>query len=227
MHEKNFSNWIENKNPTKLLIVMRAISGSGKTSRVDELLNQYGGTLKNVISTDHYWIPNSLAKKINGEVVSKEEEKQEYSNNFNLDVLGWAHKKTFEKFKTYVNDGVNPIILDNMNLKWSEYKEYVEYATAAGYSAITQEPTSPWWTEHRKYLTAKLNPKKFALTNKIKKADAEKLINSKLDNFANILHSKNQHGVSLEKIKDMIDTWQDVPETVRTADNANYEGVVK
>lgn len=105
--------------PNNKLYILRGISGSGKSTKAKELVGD--GIIH---STDdvitEYYDYNEFFRLINTE------------NKFYL--LGNMHSKNLSNFKKSVDDGKNPIIVDNTNLKASDIKPYVKYALENGYS---------------------------------------------------------------------------------------------
>jgi hypothetical protein len=194
-----FSKWLENRetlrtNNKKILLVLRGPSGSGKSTKAKVLLAKYGGNPdRHIISTDNQWIPETLAKRRNGEFVSDEEETKEYIRNFDKDKLTAAHANTLVKFKEAVDQGITPLIADNTFCSISEIRPYADYAEQRGYEVKMEYPNSPWWKE--------LAP---ALGNK--KANQDQIIKS-----ANELQKRQKHGVPFESILSMLDRWDHNP----------------
>lgn len=180
----------ENIMGKKICIIMRGISGAGKSTRVNQLLQQHGGDHDHIFSTDNHWIPVTRELRKQGEYVSPEDEKQEYTATFDPDRLGHAHSTNFDLFKTAVDQGVSPVIVDNTNTTTREMRHYAEYAAKAGYEIKVEEPTSDWWRQYSPYLRDK---KKYA---------------KELAEFAKILHQRNTHGVPLHAIERMLSRWQ-------------------
>ena len=179
-------------NVPRILIIMRGIPGAGKSHTAQQMLSKHGGNAEgHIFSTDDQFIPETRKMRRSGNYVSPGDEKSEYKANYLRSMsLRAAHAGNLKEFKAAVDQGTTPLILDNTNTKAWEAKAYAEYADKAGYDIQIQEPTSEWWKAYRKYLT-----------NKKDHAD-------ELDEFARILHSRQQHGASLERIKQLIDDWQ-------------------
>lgn len=192
-----FSEWFDIKenlvNP-KIVFLMRGFPGSGKSTVVNSLLNQYGGSpVGHVFGTDSQFIPNTMAKRKIGEYVSGEEEEAEYKANFHPDKLHGAHIRNLNEFKKAVDQGVTPLIVDNINITLSSMKPYADYAEKQGYEIKVRYSDSPWWKEHFHLLSDKKGNKE------------------KLDQFAELLASKTRHGVPAETIRDFIARWQHRP----------------
>jgi len=103
----------------KVLVVMRGVSGSGKSSKAKEL--GQGGI---ILSTDDFWGP-------------------EYA--FDPTRIKEAHQWNQQRAFDAIRKGISPIVIDNMNLQAFEARPYVEAAKNAGYKVIIAEPDSPWW----------------------------------------------------------------------------------
>lgn len=176
----------------KLCFVMKAMPGAGKSFSVRELMNKYNFPEEgHVFSTDNFWIPKTLELRKKGIEVPPEDEKKEYRANWTPNLLGKAHQNNLNMFKNAVDNGISPVVVDNCNVKFRDYKDYVDYALKNGYKVEIVEPSSPWWKEYSPYLVDKTNEKQ-------------------LDKFANELFKRNQHGVPLETIKNMIKKWETV-----------------
>lgn len=175
----------------KVLIIMRGIPGSGKSTRANQLLQELGANPDgHIFSTDNFWIPKTRESRRQGQSVNDIEEIAEYKANFDTNKLALAHRRNLDEFKRAVDNGVTPLILDNTNVKAFESRAYAEYAEKAEYTIKVEEPTSDWWKEYSPLL-------------KDKKANEKEL-----DKFAHILFEKNKHGVPLQVIKNMIQKWQ-------------------
>ena len=186
--------FLENINP-KICIIMRGLPGSGKSSVIHKLLNQYGITYEgHVFSTDNQWIPETIARRKAGENIGDDFEHAEYQKNYDSAKSGGAHLKNINLFKKAVDQGVTPVIIDNTNIIISQMKPYIEYAKANDYKVIMKYPESDWWKQYYPML-----------------ANKAKNINE-LDQFAKLLASKNKHGVPYEVIKDMIQKWHHNPQ---------------
>lgn len=191
---------------------MRGIPNSGKSFTAKEMLKKYGGgdPYDHIFSTDDYWIQDLIKEKrqklANNEPIDHqfydELERDTYRSNWNPDKLGSAHGWNFYRFKNAVDRWITPIVVDNTNVTAREIAHYAKYAKNAGYKIIIQEPTSPWWQDHRHMLNDKQKH------------------GTELENFARFLagyhqgmeqkyNAKgNQHGVPLDVIRRMIRRWQ-------------------
>ena len=216
-----FSAFVESKTE-RIFVIMRGFCGSGKSTKINAVLSKYGGDHSHVLSADNYFIPMTLQRRNRGQTVSPKDELEEYRSNWSNDKLYAAHTETFTEFQYLVDNGVTPIILDNMNIVIRDFKHYAEYADKAEYKVKVEEPESPWWIEHRKYLSAKslseADLRKLMESPEFKAELAAERITSpkqfkehiqrKLDKLSNILFQRNTHGVPLSAIQKIIGRWQ-------------------
>ena len=112
----------------KVLVLMRGVPSSGKTYRAMELAK---GNTELIFSADQYF----------GSSV------QEYSANFNVELLSAAHKSCQGKVAEALKAGLPLAIVDNTNLTAKECLPYFTMAVANGYAVRIAEPTSSWWVE--------------------------------------------------------------------------------
>ena len=111
--------FLENINP-KICIIMRGLPGSGKSSVIHKLLNQYGITYEgHVFSTDNQWIPETIARRKAGENIGDDFEHAEYQKNYDSAKSGGAHLKNLNLFK---KAGINWLALGveaaNQNIRF-------------------------------------------------------------------------------------------------------------
>lgn len=104
---------------TKVFFIVRAISGSGK-STISLLISRGYGSGCKIFSTDNYFIVNG-----------------KYS--FDATKLHEYHNKTLSDVDNAMKDNVECIILDNTNLKAKDVKPYIEFAKTYGYSITVIE----------------------------------------------------------------------------------------
>lgn len=109
---------IEVTRPNDVLIIMRGIPGSGKSTIAKKLVG--GGIIH---STD--------------EVI---ESKGDYNQFFeemkstgDFKALSRAHSENNKNARASIDAGISPVIIDNTNIKASEPKSIVEYALRSGY----------------------------------------------------------------------------------------------
>lgn len=90
------------------LIICRGVPGAGKstfTSKIDK---------SQICSADFFFLHNN-----------------EY--RFDRDFLGTAHKACFFKFRNLIKDKAEVIVIDNTNIKVSEFSKYVQCGIENGY----------------------------------------------------------------------------------------------
>ena len=102
---------------------MRGASGSGKSSRAQEL--GLGGV---VFSTDDFFGPN-----------------YEFDPAKLPDAHVWNQQRVVEALQA----GISPIVVDNTNKQAWEMKPYVEAAQGFGYEVRIEEPKTDWWKKNR------------------------------------------------------------------------------
>ncbi|XP_074072175.1 NEDD4-binding protein 2-like 2 isoform X2 [Macrotis lagotis] len=135
----------------RLLILLRGLPGSGKTTLSRVLLGQNRGGI--VFSTDDYF-------------------RHQNGYTYNVRQLGDAHDWNQSRAKKAIDQGRSPVIIDNTNTQAWEMKPYVEMAIGKGYQVEFHEPET-WW---------KFDPVE--------------------------LEKRNKHGVSREKIAQMLDHYE-------------------
>nr|XP_025964654.1 NEDD4-binding protein 2-like 2 [Dromaius novaehollandiae]XP_025964655.1 NEDD4-binding protein 2-like 2 [Dromaius novaehollandiae] len=125
MHSFSFLQLPEEKlrSSQKLLLLLRGLPGSGKSTLSRFLLGQnYDGI---VFSTDDYF-------------------RQQDRYTYNAAQLGDAHDWNQKRAKQAMEQGKSPIIIDNTNTQAWEMKPYVEMALEKGYRVEFREPDT-WW----------------------------------------------------------------------------------
>jgi predicted kinase len=177
----NFRTFLETSNE-KVLIIMRALPGAGKSFEVNKILKEKGVSKKgHVFSTDEFFdkspdgYKETFRKAIEGGYVSE--------------LLTKYHKMNEERAKKAMSEGVSPIIIDNVNADLQSMQPYIDAGTIYGYKIVFREPSSPHWQRISPLL-------------KNKEANAEKLKMAALE-----LAAKNQHDVPYESIVKMLDRW--------------------
>jgi predicted kinase len=103
----------------KILIVMRGISGSGKSTKAKSLVNE--GVIH---STDDLIESSGNYREFFASMI----ESKNFSN------LSRMHSKNLLNAKKSMDAGITPIIIDNTNLRANETKAYVTYALESGYA---------------------------------------------------------------------------------------------
>lgn len=109
--------------PGLVLILMRGLPGSGKSTRARELLSS--GPNGVILSTDDYF---------------------DYRDGYRYEpgLLGAAHEWNQRRAKDALFDGRSPVIIDNTNLQAWEMKPYVQMAVDRGYRVHFCEPETSW-----------------------------------------------------------------------------------
>ncbi|XP_077197953.1 NEDD4-binding protein 2-like 2 [Paroedura picta] len=107
----------------KLLLILRGLPGSGKTTLSHILLGQRRDGI--VFSTDDYFC-------------------QQGGWSYNVGQLGAAHDWNQKRAKQAMEQGRSPIIIDNTNTQAWEMKPYVEAALEKCYRVEFHEPDT-WW----------------------------------------------------------------------------------
>lgn len=110
---------VEVTQPNKILVIMRGIPGSGKSTYAKKLV-------KNGIihSTDDIIESKFDYNQFFADMIAKED----------FTPLAQAHSQNVKDAKNSINNGISPVIIDNTNIKPSECKVYVEYALNKGYA---------------------------------------------------------------------------------------------
>ena len=105
--------------PDKVLIIMRGISGSGKSTKAKSLVSE--GVIH---STD-------ALIEATGDYRDFFEEMNKTKNFINLSRM---HSKNLANAKKSMDEGISPVVIDNTNLKANEAKAYVVHALKLGYA---------------------------------------------------------------------------------------------
>ncbi|XP_028582306.2 uncharacterized protein LOC114595786 isoform X2 [Podarcis muralis] len=108
----------------KLLLILRGLPGSGKTTLSRILLGQSRDGI--IFSTDEYFRQNNGCW------------------SYNVAQLGAAHDWNQKRARQAMDQGRSPIIIDNTNTQAWEMKPYVEAALEKGYRIEFHEPDT-WW----------------------------------------------------------------------------------
>ena len=118
---------------SKLLIITRGPSGSGKSHLAKELAEKYNVPI--IFSSDDYFM-------------------QDGQYNFDAHKLGENHAKNQHRTEEAMKNGQRVIIVDNTNTKFWEMKNYVQLAQLYGYSVDFKEPD---WSSELKTPEGKWN----------------------------------------------------------------------
>lgn len=170
-----FKNWFEQQE--KLLIIIRGIAGSGKSTEVDKLLKEFG-----VPREGHVFSTDDLISSDAEEYKSKIQKAIE--GGYFAPMMFKLHKTNQERAIEAMRLGVSPIIIDNQNINRKEIEPYAQAGVIYDYEIRFVEPSS----EHWQRIAPLLYNKKYN-DNRIKFAALK-------------LAAKNRHGVPYQKIYD-------------------------
>lgn len=106
-----FRTWLESKE--KVMILMRGVSGSGKSS----IAKQLGGV---IFSTDDFFVQSGKYNYDDSKIIE-------------------AHLSNQAKTEDAMSHGISPIIIDNTNTTRWEMKPYVSLADKYGYRIEIKE----------------------------------------------------------------------------------------
>lgn len=105
--------------PDQVLIIMRGISGGGKSTKAKSLVGE--GVIH---STDDLI-------EATGDYRDFFEEMKKTNNFVNLSRM---HSKNLSLAKKSMQEGISPVVIDNTNLRANEAKAYVKFALELGYA---------------------------------------------------------------------------------------------
>jgi len=118
-----FKKFFETSNQ-RVLIIMRGVSGTGKSTRARQLAANGG----EIFSTDDYFGQGD-----------------EYRKNFSPEKLPEAHEWNRSRVQQAMQNGTPTIIVDNTNIMPYEAKPYLLLAKQHGYETRIEEPQSDHW----------------------------------------------------------------------------------
>lgn len=116
----SFKNFLENSQ-SKILIIMRGLPGSGKSSLAQKL-----GKGGSVFSTDDLFMS------------------PEGKYQFDQSKLKINHELNLNRTKKAMENGISPVVVDNTNVSSDDIRPYVELAHKLGYKIEFREPETPW-----------------------------------------------------------------------------------
>lgn len=122
---------------SKQLVIMRGLPCCGKSYTAKEIIEKNPEGV--IFSTDDYWY----------EVVKPD---QPDTYNYIPRYVGIAHDWNQQRAFRAIEAGQTPILIDNTNVCFDEFRPYVEYSLPQDYEVILQEPTSETWLENSPYL---------------------------------------------------------------------------
>lgn len=184
----------------KTTIIMRGFPGSGKSYKAKNICKIYGGDFSKILSTDDWFIQSVKDE-------DEETKLKTYRENWNFENLGKAHLWNFNRFKELLLKGASPLIIDNTNVKYKDFKNYANFSIENEYNLIFMESDSNWWKDHRNMLYNK-GRYETELDEFSKLLSGE---DTKLKNKYNGFNG-NSHGVSSNVIRNMINKWENLEE---------------
>lgn len=104
--------------PDQVLVVMRGIPGSGKSTKAKQLVG------------------NGIIHSTDDLIESKGDYREFFANmvsNGNFAPLGQMHNLNFKNAVKSMQSGISPVIIDNTNIRPNEPKNYIEAALNMGY----------------------------------------------------------------------------------------------
>ena len=110
----------------KLLIIIRGLPGSGKTTLAHKLS-------EHVFEADQYFV--SVVDGV-----------EQY--NFDPTQIRAAHEHCFSSTKAALEAGHSPVAVSNTNTQYWEYSDYLELAAEHGYTVQIIHVTGPWENTH-------------------------------------------------------------------------------
>ncbi len=113
----------------KKVIVLCGVPGSGKSFLGKELAQKHREQVSDYIgicSADYYW------------------ERPDGVYDWNFKYIDKAHAWCQQKFKWYLSEGYDLVIVDNTNLSSKERRPYIELAKASGYDIELRESETEW-----------------------------------------------------------------------------------
>ena len=120
----DFKTFLENE--SRILYLMRGISGTGKSTLARKMAKELGGV---IFSTDDY---------LEGKT------KEEYEDNIRAAMaankMHWFHRQNLERVVKAMEGGISPIFVDNTNVKKSHMQPYVEAAYIHNYEVKFAQP---------------------------------------------------------------------------------------
>ena len=120
-----YSNWqkvLKEEMTTKILYILRGISGSGKSTKAKDLVNK---DMTKVFSTDDYFMKD-------GKYI------------FNPREIPTAHEWNRKRVEQALIQGIGPIVVDNTNTELWEAKPYANLAQRYGHEVKFVESEAPW-----------------------------------------------------------------------------------
>jgi len=123
---------------SKYAIIMRGIPGSGK-STVAKMIAEgcFPGQFSSTDVDEGQWFSDYVIHSTD-DLCMVDGEYQ-----FDIELAGERHAQNLENFKWSMEDGIECVICDNTNVKFSQYSPYIRAAESAGYRVVLVEMPHP------------------------------------------------------------------------------------
>lgn len=118
--------WLKHPENPHLLIIMRGVSGSGKSYRANQLSD---GDESVICSADYFFGKTT----------------EEYVANWRAELLGTAHRVCQANVRDRMQKRAPLVIVDNTNTRLAEMMPYFDMAVQYDYRVEVHEPTSDLW----------------------------------------------------------------------------------
>jgi hypothetical protein len=129
----------------KVMVVLRGLPGSGKSSFAHKLFMRFAGSTSNrgrvaLCSADNFFMKEVKPPEVQvGPFTAQVAGRSHCEYQFNPALLGQAYQKCWEDAFKACCDGVPLVIIDNINSERWEYANYEHLAAAKGYAVTIQE----------------------------------------------------------------------------------------
>lgn len=194
----------------KLMIIMRGVSGSGKTYTGEQKCRAAGyDPSTHMFSSDHFWIQEVLKQRLEAE--TRPDFDKAYWDELEFDTYraGWspetvskAHDWNYRRAYDAVSHGFPLVIIDSVFTKARDMRGYVAMGEKFGYKVQIQESESSWWKDHVHMLENKQ-------ANGRALEDFARFLAGFHEGMSKKYGTKgNRHGVPLDTIRGMIRRWQ-------------------
>ncbi|GAG25938.1 unnamed protein product, partial [marine sediment metagenome] len=124
-------------NRLKTVHIMRGVPGSGKSTVARSIACSYPGSFNSTDPEKGEWVTD-YAIHSTDDLCMVDGEYQ-----FDIELAGERHAQNLENFKDSLERGVPCVIVDNTNVKISQFAPYADAAQAAGYAVVFVEVAHP------------------------------------------------------------------------------------